>query len=152
MGMPEYFVVRGTVEPGDKRGRELGFPTANIALSDQAGTVGDGVWAGWVEREDGSRVAAAISVGRRPTYYGADGYRLLEAHLLDFAGDLYGETLVVWLGAHLRDQQAYASVEDLITALKNDIAAARQWTGGHPAGELPDPGVAEPGVVVRAEG
>ena len=147
--MRDYFVVRGKVEPGDQRGRELGFPTANIALSDQSGTIGDGVWAGWAERGDGSRVAAAVSVGRRPTYYGADGYRLLEAHLLDFTGDLYGETLVVWLGAHLREQQAYASAEDLITALKNDIAAATQWAAEHPAAELPAAGTAADGEVLR---
>ena len=148
--MADYFVVRGSVEPGDKRGRELGFPTANIALSDQAGSVGDGVWAGWVRREDGSFIPAAVSVGRRPTYYGADGYRLLEAHLLDFTGDLYGETLVVWLGSHRRDQEKYASVEDLITALKKDIAAAAQWTSAHPAAELPPPGEAPLGEVRRA--
>ena len=147
--MPDYFVVRGTVESGDKRGRELGFPTANIALSDQAGTIGDGVWAGWVQRADGSRIAAAVSVGRRPTYYGADGYRLLEAHLLDFSGDLYGETLLVWLGSHLRDQQAYASAEDLITALKNDILVATQWATDHPATGLPDTGETAAGEVRR---
>lgn len=147
--MPEYFVVRGTVEHGDERGRELGFPTANIALRDQDGSVGDGVWAGWVQRGDGTRVAAAVSVGRRPTYYGADGYRLLEAHLLEFAGDLYDETLVVWLGAHLRDQQAYSSAEDLITALKNDIAVATQWTAEHPAASLPEPGDSPLGEVRR---
>ncbi|MEU0794415.1 riboflavin kinase [Amycolatopsis sp. NPDC005961] len=149
--MPEYFVVRGTVEHGDERGRELGFPTANIALRDQSGSVGDGVWAGWVRRADGTPIPAAISVGRRPTYYGADGYRLLEAHLLDFAGDLYDETLVVWLGAHLRDQQAYASAEDLITALKNDIAAATQWVANHPAETLPAAGESPLGEVRRVE-
>ncbi|MBE1497078.1 riboflavin kinase/FMN adenylyltransferase [Amycolatopsis lexingtonensis] len=147
--MPEYFVVRGTVESGDKRGRELGFPTANIALSDQDGSLGDGVWAGWAGRPDGTRIPAAISVGRRPTYYGADGYRLLEAHLLDFSGDLYGETLVVWLGSHLRDQEKYSSAEDLITALKNDIATATQWTLAHPAASLPEPGESPLGEVRR---
>jgi FAD synthase len=149
--MPEYFVVRGTVEPGDQRGRELGFPTANIALRDQAGSLGDGVWAGWVRRAGGTHVPAAISVGRRPTYYGADGYRLLEAHLLDFTGDLYGETLTVWLGAHLREQEKYSSAEDLITALKNDIAAARVWTTAHPAADLPQAGESPLGEVRRAE-
>ncbi|WIV56791.1 riboflavin kinase [Amycolatopsis nalaikhensis] len=148
----EYFVVRGTVEHGDERGRELGFPTANIALRDQSGSVGDGVWAGWVQRPGGERLPAAISVGRRPTYYGADGYRLLEAHLLDFTGDLYGETLVVWLGSHLREQQKYTSAEDLITALKNDIAAAAQWTASHPAASLPEPGEGELGEVRRVAG
>ncbi|WP_410669038.1 riboflavin kinase [Amycolatopsis sp. cmx-4-68] len=150
--MPEYFVVRGTVEPGDQRGRELGFPTANIALRDQAGSLGDGVWAGWVRRAGGTHVPAAISVGRRPTYYGADGYRLLEAHLLDFTADLYGETLTVWLGAHLREQEKYSSAEDLITALKNDIAAARQWTTAHPAATLPETGESALGEVKRVEG
>ncbi|MET8852175.1 riboflavin kinase [Amycolatopsis sp. NPDC004625] len=150
--MPEYFVVRGTVEPGDKRGRELGFPTANIALSDQSGSLGDGVWAGWIGRPDGTRLPAAISVGRRPTYYGADGYRLLEAHVLDFSGDLYGETLVVWLGTHLRDQEKYASAEDLITALKGDIAAAGQWTASHPAASLPAAGESALGEVRRVTG
>ncbi|WP_103351684.1 riboflavin kinase [Amycolatopsis sp. CA-128772] len=150
--MTAYFVVRGTVEPGDQRGRELGFPTANIALSDQAGSVGDGVWAGWIGRPDGTRLPAAISVGRRPTYYGADGYRLLEAHVLDFSGDLYGETLVVWLGAHLRDQEKYASAEDLITALKNDIATAAQWTAAHPAASLPEGGESPLGEVRRVAG
>ncbi|MEV4142317.1 riboflavin kinase [Amycolatopsis sp. NPDC049691] len=148
----EYFVVRGTVEHGDERGRELGFPTANIALRDQAGSIGDGVWAGWVRRADGTHLPAAISVGRRPTYYGADGYRLLEAHVLDFTGDLYGETLVVWLGSHLREQQKYASAEDLITALKNDIAAAGQWTAEHPAASLPSAGESPLGEVRRVEG
>ncbi|MGV9362710.1 riboflavin kinase [Amycolatopsis sp. NPDC003731] len=148
----DYFVVRGTVEPGDQRGRELGFPTANIALSDQDGSLGDGVWAGWIGRPDGTRLPAAISVGRRPTYYGADGYRLLEAHVLDFSGDLYGETLVVWLGTHLREQKKYASAEDLITALKNDIAAAAQWTSEHPADSLPSPGDSALGEVQRVAG
>ncbi|MFJ9778304.1 riboflavin kinase [Amycolatopsis sp. NPDC101161] len=148
----EYFVVRGTVEHGDERGRELGFPTANIALRDQAGSIGDGVWAGWVRRDDGTHLPAAISVGRRPTYYGANGYRLLEAHILDFKGDLYDETLVVWLGSHLREQQRYSSAEDLITALKADIAAATQWTADHPAASLPAADESPLGEVRRVEG
>ncbi|MER6669262.1 MULTISPECIES: riboflavin kinase [Amycolatopsis] len=145
----EYFVVRGQVEKGDQRGRELGFPTANIALRDQDGQVGDGVWAGWAERADGTRIAAAVSVGRRPTYYGADGYRLVEAHLLDFSGDLYGEVLTVWLGHHLREQEAYPSSEALIVALNKDIADARKWAAENPADGLPDAGAAEAGVVRR---
>ncbi|MEV6912082.1 riboflavin kinase [Amycolatopsis sp. NPDC051071] len=145
----EFFVVRGQVEKGDQRGRELGFPTANIALRDQDGQVGDGVWAGWAERADGTRIAAAVSVGRRPTYYGADGYRLVEAHLLDFGGDLYGEVLTVWLGHHLREQEAYPSSEALIAALDKDIANAAAWAADHPAENLPDPGDAGNGVVRR---
>ncbi|HWD04942.1 MAG TPA: riboflavin kinase [Amycolatopsis sp.] len=147
-----YFVVRGPVEPGDKRGRELGFPTANIALRDQGGQVGDGVWAGWAERADGTYVAAAVSVGRRPTYYGADGYRLVEAHLLDFTGDLYDEKLTVWLGAHLRDQEKYSSGEELVAALDRDVAATREWVAEHPASALPDLGAPLPDGEVRRMG
>jgi riboflavin kinase/FMN adenylyltransferase len=129
----DVIVVRGVVEPGDQRGRTLGFPTANVALLDQAGEVGDGVWAGWVERADGTLVPAAISVGRRTTYYGARGDRLLEAHLLDFHDDLYGEVLTVLLVRHLREQQAYDSSDSLIAALKNDVAATRAWSVSAPA-------------------
>lgn len=118
--------VRGVVEPGDQRGRVLGFPTANIAMPDEAGEAGDGVWAGWVEREDGTKLTAAVSIGRRATFY-EDGHRLLEAHVLDFSGDLYGETLVVHLGRHLRDQRAFESSEALIDALNDDVAATREW-------------------------
>lgn len=131
-------VVAGVVESGDQRGRTLGFPTANIALLDQAGAVGDGVWAGWVERTRGGEVAhipAAVSVGRRPTYYGDNGYRLVEAYLLDFDGDLYGEVLTVSLARRLRAQQAYPSAQALIDALGNDVAATRAW-----AEHAPTPG------------
>jgi FAD synthase len=124
----EVIVVRGVVETGDQRGRTLGFPTANVALRDQDDEVGDGVWAGWVDRADGTRLPAAVSVGRRPTYYGSDGHRLLEAHLLDFAGNLYDEVLTVWLVRHLREQRAFDSSEALIRALDNDIAEARAWS------------------------
>ncbi|WP_033296036.1 riboflavin kinase [Amycolatopsis jejuensis] len=147
-----FFVVRGPVEPGDKRGRELGFPTANIALRDQRGELGDGVWAGWAERADGTRVAAAVSVGRRPTYYGADGYRLVEAYLLDFEGDLYDERLTVWLGSHLRDQEAYGSAQELIDALARDVARTREWVAAHPAGDLPGLGTPPPDGEVRRIG
>jgi len=126
-GSTDLITVRGVVEPGDQRGRELGFPTANIAMPDEVGEVGDGVWAGWIERADGTRLTAAVSIGRRATYYGTDGHRLLEAHVLDFQGDLYGETLTVRLGRHLRDQRAFESSEALIAALVDDVAATRSW-------------------------
>jgi riboflavin kinase/FMN adenylyltransferase len=122
----DLITVRGVVEPGDQRGRVLGFPTANLALPNESED-GDGVWAGWVERADGTRLAAAVSIGRRATFYGTDGHRLLEAHLLDFTGDLYGETLTVHLGRHLRGQRAFDSSEALIAALVEDVAATRNW-------------------------
>jgi riboflavin kinase/FMN adenylyltransferase len=130
--------VRGVVEPGDQRGRTLGFPTANIALPGHAGAVEDGVWAGWVERADGTRLTAAVSIGRRPTYYGSDGLRLLEAHVLDFDGDLYGEVLIVYLGRRLRAQRAFDSGDALTAALAEDVAATRTWSEAA-TGELARP-------------
>lgn len=79
-------VVTGTVVPGDQRGRQLGFPTANLALAPCDTHPRDGVYAGSVTCGDVVSHPAAISVGRRNTFYG-DGIRLLEAHLLDFSGD-----------------------------------------------------------------
>src|SRR5690606_15677908 len=86
---PSIGTVAGIVASGDQRGRQLGFPTANIPLGadDQ---LADGVYAGWYLRPDGARHPAAVSVGRRASFYDA-GVRLLEAHLIDFDGDLYGE-------------------------------------------------------------
>lgn len=78
-------VARGRVAHGDARGRELGFPTANLSTD---GDALDGVWAGRLERADGTRHVAAISIGARPTFYGNCGRRLLAAHVLDFARDL----------------------------------------------------------------
>src|SRR5690349_13767408 len=86
---------RGVVEHGDARGREIGFPTANISLAHDG--IPDGVWVGTVRIDPeagGKTYLAAVSMGRRPTYY-RKGIRLLEAHLLDFNGDMYGRTVEV---------------------------------------------------------
>jgi riboflavin kinase/FMN adenylyltransferase len=118
-------VLRGAVELGDQRGRTLGFPTANIPL--EGGDLDDGVWAGWVHRAAGTRHAAAISVGRRSTIYGRRGVRLLEAHLLDFDEDLYGERVAVWLSHRLREQRRFSSLDALKAQLIVDVAACRAW-------------------------
>src|SRR4029077_7573296 len=84
--------VRGVVETGDGRGgKVLGFPTANVAVPADILLPADGIYAGWYERADGSIHAAAISLGRRPTFFPEGGPRLLEAYVLDFGGDLYEE-------------------------------------------------------------
>src|SRR5690606_24113551 len=82
------FHLTGIVEHGDRRGRELGVPTANVPLPDRKVTPAIGVYAGYV-RWDGQRYPAAINIGVRPTF--GSGKLLVEAHLLDFATDLYGE-------------------------------------------------------------
>ncbi|MFC9763983.1 3,4-dihydroxy-2-butanone-4-phosphate synthase [Rhodococcus jostii] len=116
--------IVGTVVHGDQRGRELGFRTANLDLED-SNSVADGVWAGRCVLPDGSTAIAAISIGRRPTFYGRSGIRLLEAHLLDFDGDLYGATLEVHLHNWMRGQVTFASKEELVAALAADVVRTR---------------------------
>lgn len=119
--------VRGVVERGDARGRgELRMPTANVAVAPELLIPADGVYAGWYERPDGTVHPAALSVGTRPTYYGPDGPRLLEAYLLDFDGDLYGEAAKVRFAERLRSgQERFDSVEALAAQMSDDAEAAR---------------------------
>ncbi len=116
LGRP--YAVRGVVVRGEQRGRTIGFPTANL----DTGAVllpADGVYAGVVEH-DGRPIAAAISLGTKPTFAGHD--RAFEAHLIDFDGDLYGETLEVTVTRFVRDQVAFASREALIEQMHRDVA------------------------------
>ncbi|MGA9077961.1 MAG: riboflavin kinase [Acidimicrobiales bacterium] len=118
-------IVEGIVVEGDHRGRELGFPTANLEPADGRGCPEDGVYAGFVVRADGTRHVSAISVGRRPTYYDDEGRLVVEAHLLDFDDDLYGERLVVHIDQFIRGQLRFDSVEDLRAKIAEDVAAVR---------------------------
>jgi FAD synthase len=120
--------VEGLVEHGDARGRTIGFPTANISVPKV--DVQDGVWAGTVQvRTDwGVRTyAAAISIGRRPTYYNK-GLRLLEAHLLDYAGDLYGRRVLVTLQVRIRPQRRFRSTDELVSQIEKDVDFVRRWS------------------------
>ncbi|HET9691383.1 MAG TPA: bifunctional riboflavin kinase/FAD synthetase [Acidimicrobiales bacterium] len=130
LGRPHQ--VRGVVEHGDKRGRELGYPTANVAVPDDIALPADGVYAGWYRRPGGQRLATAISLGRRPTFYVEEGLLLLEAHLLDFDGDLYGEEACVEFVARLRGQQAFPSADALIAQMGHDVASARRVLAAPP--------------------
>jgi riboflavin kinase/FMN adenylyltransferase len=127
LGRPHQ--VRGVVEHGDKRGRELGFPTANVAVSSAIAIPADGVYAGRFAGADGVWRPAALSLGRRPTFYEAADLSLLEAHLLDFAGDLYGQRARVDFTAHLRGQERFDSAEELIAQMGRDVEAARVSLG-----------------------
>jgi riboflavin kinase/FMN adenylyltransferase len=121
-----YLIVCGTVVHGDHRGRTLGVPTANVDL--EGHQITDGVWAGWFQRPDGTVHATAVSVGVRATFYGRRGVRLLEAHLIDFDGDLYGEFVRVSLDLRIRGQRKFSSLEALIEQMNADINAARDWS------------------------
>jgi riboflavin kinase/FMN adenylyltransferase len=118
--------VRGEVVHGDGRGGpELGFPTANVAVPDEICLPADGIYAGWYLGPDGTAHPAALSLGRRPTFYEEAPFSLLEAHLLDFDGDLYGDEARVRFVAHLRDEERFDSVEALVAQMQRDCDDAR---------------------------
>ena len=119
------FEVRGTVQQGDQRGRQLGFPTANVMVPGRMCLPADGVYAGWYERPDGLSYPCAINLGRRPTFYEHAQASLLEAHLLGFSGDLYGEPARVRFARFLRGERKFDGIEALIEQLKLDIESTR---------------------------
>jgi riboflavin kinase/FMN adenylyltransferase len=117
--------IGGVVIEGDRRGRELGYPTANVALPPGL-DVPEAVFAGTVQRADGSSYWSAISVGRRETLYGSNGVNLLEAFLLDFTGDLYGEHLSTTLLEVIREQARFDSVGELVAQIALDVESVRR--------------------------
>lgn len=117
--------IRGVVEHGDERGRTIGFPTANLPVAPGMIQPQDGVFAGFVHLDDGSTFDGAISVGRRTTFYGEAGVRLVEAHLLDFSGDLYGQVVVIELVEWLRGQVTFAGLDALKDQLARDVLRSR---------------------------
>ena len=111
--------VDGTVVTGEARGGTLGFPTANLDIRPELLVPANGIYAGAAGEH-----RAAVSIGTNPHYGGRE--RRVEAHLLDFEGDLYGERLVVQLWERLRDEAAFDSEADLIAQIGRDVEAARR--------------------------
>jgi riboflavin kinase/FMN adenylyltransferase len=124
LGRP--FEARGIVVKGDQRGRLLGFPTANVEVPNSVCLPADGVYAGWYLRPDGIVHPCAINLGRRPTFYEHADHSLLEAHLLDFDGDLYFERARVEFTNFLRSERKFDGIESLVAQLKHDVEHARQ--------------------------
>jgi riboflavin kinase/FMN adenylyltransferase len=120
--------LEGGVGRGDRRGRELGFPTANLLTAAHAAVPADGVYAAWLVRGHGEhpmrRLPAAVSIGTNPTFSGRE--RRVEAYVLDFDGDLYGERLALDFVARLREMRAYTGVEPLVAQITEDVAQTRQ--------------------------
>ena len=124
-------LLRGIVVTGDRRGRELGFPTANLRFEYTPALPPLGIYLGRVtvaERAVGPDHPALVSIGVRPTFHD-DGRVLVEAYLLDWDGDLYGASLDVTLVDRLRDERKFDSVEALIGQMREDEAEARRRIG-----------------------
>jgi riboflavin kinase/FMN adenylyltransferase len=117
LGAP--YLLEGEVVEGDRRGRDLGFPTANIVPSEDYVYPGHGVYAAFANGH-----AAAVNVGVRPTFETGRGM-LVEAYLIDFEGDLYGRQLRVAFIARLRGEKPFASAEDLVAQMHRDVEEAR---------------------------
>ncbi|MDG1877517.1 MAG: bifunctional riboflavin kinase/FAD synthetase [Acidimicrobiales bacterium] len=128
LGRP--FEVRGVVEVGDRRGTQIGFPTANIPVPKVMAWPADAVYAGWCRRENGEVYPCAINIGRRPTFYEHAEQSLLEAHLIGFEGDLYGEQVGVSFVGFLRSERKFNGIDQLIKQLKADVDEARKLVTG----------------------
>jgi riboflavin kinase/FMN adenylyltransferase len=118
--------VRGIVTEGDRRGRTLGFPTANLTVPSEICLPADGIYAGTFVADDGVSRPAAISLGRRPTFYDHADMSLLEAYVLDFDGDLYGQQAGVRFVERLRGEQRFDSVDALVEQMSRDVEATRR--------------------------
>ncbi|HXJ68746.1 MAG TPA: bifunctional riboflavin kinase/FAD synthetase [Verrucomicrobiae bacterium] len=122
LGRPYGFTA--LVVGGDRKGRTLGFPTANLRLHDEQQVPAHGIYAVWARiAGEATWRMGAMSVGVRPTFGG--GLRTLEVFLLDFEGDLYGRDLTVEFAAWLRPEQAFPGPEELVRAMRADVDAAR---------------------------
>ncbi|TMC06833.1 MAG: bifunctional riboflavin kinase/FAD synthetase [Chloroflexi bacterium] len=121
LGRP--YSVRGTVVRGDQRGRALGFPTMNLAVPRERLLPRDGIYALWAT-VSGQRVPAAASLGVRPTFGGGD--RVLEAYLLDWSGDAYGDRIEAAFVKRLRDELRFASAAELSTQIAHDVEETRK--------------------------
>jgi riboflavin kinase/FMN adenylyltransferase len=118
-----WYVVEGTVERGDARGRALGFPTANLALPDDKLIPAAGIYAAFAVTE-AQQYQAAVSIGTRPTF--GPGALTVEAYLLDFNGDLYGRTLALRFVQRLREEIAFTSEAALVRQIEDDVAETRR--------------------------
>jgi len=122
LGRP--FELRGTIVTGNRRGRTLGYPTANFDLTPDLLLPAVGIYAAWYERPDGSVQPAAVSVGLRPTFGDTTPLPVVEAFLLDFDGNLYGEAAKLRLVRRLRDEERFDSIAALVEQMGRDVVDA----------------------------
>jgi riboflavin kinase/FMN adenylyltransferase len=123
LGRP--FSLRGPVLHGDERGRQIGFPTLNVGVSADRWLPPNGVYVTRAHVGD-REFQACTNVGTRPTFEG-DARRLVETHLLDFEGDLYGDVVTIDLLHRLRAEQKFNGIEELTAQIERDLQATRAW-------------------------
>jgi riboflavin kinase / FMN adenylyltransferase len=121
--------LAGVVVRGDRRGREIGFPTANLMVHRYAAVPADGIYAARLLRggAHAGELPAAVSIGTNPTFSGRE--RRVEAYVLDFDGDLYGERVGLDFVAHLREQRVYETLEPLVAQIREDVEQTRALLG-----------------------
>jgi len=126
LGPEQGQVFSGVVRAGLQRGRQLGFPTANLEPSpEEAVHLPRGVFAARVHRPGAGAHWAVVNIGQRPTF--GEGMLSVEAHLLDFDGDLYGQVLEVELMRFLRPERRFAEVSELVAQVAQDVELARNY-------------------------
>jgi riboflavin kinase/FMN adenylyltransferase len=116
-----YHFISGRVVSGHRRGRNMGFPTANLASATEL-LPGDGIYATTLELQNHCWLSVS-SVGRNPTF--GEASRTIEAFILDFAGDIYGEAAKLSFVQRIREERMFAQIEDLVTQMHEDVQAAR---------------------------
>lgn len=126
-----WYSVRGQVIEGERRGRTLGFPTANLAVHPDKILPAKGVYAAWA-RLEGEETPAAVNVGTRPTF--GQGALIVEAHLLDYQGDLYGQPIELLFVTRLRGELSFRTVPELVRQMEEDVGQVREILGRFRAG------------------
>jgi riboflavin kinase / FMN adenylyltransferase len=118
--------IRGDVVKGDQRGRTIGFRTANVAVPQEMALPADGVYAAWYLGPDDEKWPAAVNIGKRPTFYRDAEHSLVEAHLIDFEGDLYDQPARVQMVERIRSERRFDGLDALKEQLQCDIGSARE--------------------------
>lgn len=122
------YSIRGRVVEGQRRGRTLGFPTANLEIHPDKILPARGIYAAWARLERQDAIPAAVSIGTRPTF--GQGALVVEAYLLDFTRDVYGEEIELVFASRLRDELAFPGVPELITQMERDVGQVRERLSG----------------------
>jgi riboflavin kinase/FMN adenylyltransferase len=120
--------MRGEIVHGDARGREIGFPTANLSHAATGFLPGDGIYAGWLTDDDSTRYPVAISVGTNPTFPG-ERHRRVEAYVLDHTLDLYGHKVIIEFLVRLRSTLKFDGIDELIAQMDHDVEQTRHILG-----------------------